>query len=167
MPVLADYRPGDPSALDFWELQSFAKNLRGRVLWINDTCHSGGAATNVASVVVSGSGVQAKLDVKGPHAPTVAGSAAPGQDFAILTACAPSEISWEDQDGGVFTTRLFRQLLATGGRLPLARVFAEQVHGQVIERSRQICRAKGNCAQYPQQTPVMAYQGNAHLIRFA
>jgi hypothetical protein len=167
MPILADFRPNDPAALDFWELQSFAKNLKGRVLWISDTCHSGGAATNVASVVVSATGVQASLDVKGPDAKTVAGSAGPGQDFAILTACAPNEISWEDQDGGVFTTRLFRQLLAGGGRVPLARVFAEQVHGPVVERSRQMCRSQGVCAQYPQQTPVMAYNGNGHLIRLA
>lgn len=167
MPILADYRPNDPASLDFWELQSFAKNLKGRVLWINDTCHSGGAATNVASVVVSSTGVQASLDVKGPDAKTVAGSAGPGQDFAILTACAPNEISWEDQEGGVFTTRLFRQLLANGGRVPLAKVFAEQVHGPVVERSRQMCRSQGVCAQYPQQTPVMAYNGNGHLIRLA
>lgn len=165
MPILADFRPNDPAALDFWELQSFARNMRARVLWVNDTCHSGGAATNVASVVVGGEGVRAALEVRGPEASAVAGQASPGQDFAILTSCAPSEIAWETSEGGLFTTRLFNQLVANQGQLPLAQVYARGVHQHVVDTSRQICAKAGACAKYPQQTPRMAYSGNGHLIR--
>ncbi|MCE2917381.1 MAG: caspase family protein [Rubrivivax sp.] len=165
MPVLADFKPGDPGNLDFWELQSFAKNLRGRVLWINDTCHSGGAATNVTSVVVSSRGVTAARNVRGPDAQVVDSNAAPGQDFAILTACSPSEISWEDTStgGGLFTTALFRDIAQTKGQVPLARLFAEQVQSTVIAKSKEICKRQ-KC-DHPQQTPTMAYNGQGHLIR--
>lgn len=165
MPVLADFRPNDPGTLDFWELQSLAKNLRGRVLWINDTCHSGGAATNVTSVVVGAGGVSAARNVRGPDVRVVAGGAAPGQDFAVLTACSPSEISWEDAStgGGLFTTALFRQIGQTRGQVPLAKLFAENVQGSVIAKSREIC-ARQKC-EHPQQTPTMAVNGLGHLIR--
>jgi uncharacterized caspase-like protein len=165
MPILADFKPNDPAALDFWELQSFAKNMRARVLWINDTCHSGGAATNVASVVVGPGGVSASLEVRGPDAAAVAGQAGPGQDFAILTSCAPNEIAWETADGGLFTTRLFNQLIANQGQASLAQVYARGVHQHVVDTSKQICAKASACAKYPQQTPRMAYNGNGHLIR--
>lgn len=165
MPVLADFRSGDPAALDFWELQSFVKNMRGRVVWINDTCHSGGAATDVASVVVSSKGVSAKVGVKGPDAFTVAGNAAPGQDFAILTACAPSELSLETAEGGLFTTSLFKALVNFKGQLPLGQVFANTVAQQVIEQSRTMCKSANLCGPNPQQTPVMAFNGKGAEFR--
>ena len=165
MPVLADHRAKDPGSLDFWELQSFVKNLRGRVVWINDTCHSGGAATNVTSVVVSSRGVTAKVGVKGPDAATVAGNAAPGQDFAILTACMPSELSLETADGGLFTTSLFKELVRTKGQVALGQVFADTVAKQVIDQSRTMCKSPGLCGSNPQQTPVMAFNGNGAQFR--
>ncbi len=165
MPILADFKPRDAAALDFWEMQSFAKNLRGRVMWINDTCHSGGAAKDVASVVVSGSGVTASKDVRGPDAQVVAGGAGPGQDFAILTACGPNEISWETSEGGLFTTKLFRELVASGGRVPVASLYAERVQGHVVQQSRRMCNTGNLCGQYPQQTPIMAYNGRGNQIR--
>jgi hypothetical protein len=164
MPVLADFRLRDPAALDFWELQSFVKNLRGRVVWINDTCHSGGAATHVASVVVSGQGVQASVGLRGPDAATVAGQARAGQDFAILTACAPQELSLETAEGGLFTTTLFKALVQTKGQVPLGQLFADSVAATVVERSRQLCKS-GACDKNPQQTPIMAFNGNGAAFR--
>lgn len=164
MPILADYKPGDPNALDFWELQSLARNLRGRVVWINDTCHSGGAANNVATVVVGSDGVQAQRDVRGPDAMTVARATVPGQDFAILTASSPNEISWETPEGGLFTTRLIGALKAGGGRLPLAHLFAEQVQPPVVRESKAICQRAKQCSAHPQQTPIMAFGGAGDRI---
>lgn len=164
MPVLADFRMRDPSALDFWELQSFVKNLRGRVVWINDTCHSGGAATNVASVVVTGQGVKASVGLRGPDAATVANQAGQGQDFAILTACAPNELSLETAEGGLFTTTLFKALLQNKGQVPLGQVFADNVAATVVERSRVLCKT-GVCDKNPQQTPIMAFNGNGAAFR--
>lgn len=164
MPILADYRPNDPNTLDFWELQSLAKNLKGKVVWINDTCHSGGAANNVASVVVGGGGVQAQRDVRGPDALTVARATAPGQDFAILTASSPNEISWETAEGGLFTTRLIGALKSGRGQVPLAKLFAEQVQPPVVRESRSICQRANQCAAHPQQTPIMAFGGGGDRI---
>jgi len=165
MPVLADHKSRDPNSLDFWELQSFIKNLKCRVVWINDTCHSGGAVNNIASVVLSSSGVTSQMGVKGPNALTVAGNAAAGQDFAILTACAPSEVSLEDGGGGLFTTALFKELVRTGGQVPLAQVFANTVARQVIDRSIKMCRSGNLCASHSQQTPMMAYSGKGAQFR--
>ena len=164
MPVLADFRLRDPAALDYWELQSFVKNLRGRVVWVNDTCHSGGAATNVASVVVGGQGIKVNMAVRGPDAATVANQAGMGQDFAILTACAPNELSLETAEGGLFTTTLFKALLQTKGQVPLGQLFAENVAATVVERSRQLCKS-GVCDRNPQQTPIMAFNGNGAAFR--
>jgi hypothetical protein len=164
MPVLADFRLRDPAALDFWELQSFVKNLRGRVVWINDTCHSGGAATNVASVVVSAQGFKASVGLRGPDAAAVAGQAGAGQDFAILTACAPQELSLETAEGGLFTTTLFKALVHTKGQVPLGELFADKVAATVVERSRQLCKS-GVCDKNPQQTPIMAFNGNGAAFR--
>lgn len=165
MPILADFRPGDPNALDFWELQSYIKNLRGRVVWINDTCHSGGAAQDVSTVVVSASGVTASKDVRGPEASSVASDAGRGQDFAILTACNPSELSLENAEGGLFTTALFRELVANQGRMPLANLFAERVHLKVVDQSQKLCRSHNICDKNTQMTPTMAYNGRGHLVR--
>ncbi|MBP6903381.1 MAG: caspase family protein [Burkholderiaceae bacterium] len=164
MPILADYKPNDPNALDFWELQSLARNLKGQVVWINDTCHSGGAAQNVASVVVGGNGVQAQRDVRGPDALTVARATTPGQDFAILTASSPHEISWETPEGGLFTTRLIQALKSGRGQVPLSQLFAEQVQPPVVQESRSICQRANQCSSHPQQTPIMAFGGAGNRI---
>lgn len=167
MPVLADFRPRNDANLDFWELQSMARNMRGRVVWVNDTCHSGGAATNVATVQLSSRGAQAGVDLRGPDALRVAQTppATPtGQDFAILTASQPQEVSLETQEGGLFTTALFRALRETRGRVPLGRLFTERVHLPVVDASRRMCRDGRACVGNPQQTPVMAVGGRGHQI---
>jgi len=163
MPVLADYRPDDPGLLDFWELQSLVKNLPCRVVWINDTCHSGGAAQSVNSVVVSSRGVGFKGTVRGPDARTVARSASPGQDFAIITASAAHEVSWETPaEGGVFTSALFRALRKSGAETPLGQLFADTVQREVVEKSKRICQENRQCQQ---QTPLFAYGGRGHVLR--
>lgn len=164
MPILADYRENHPGALDFWEIQSFARNLKAQVVWISDTCHSGGAAQNVASVVVSRAGVKASGAVRGPDPLTVARSTATGQNFAILTAASPQEISWETPEGGLFTTQLVRALSAGRGQDPLGRLFADKVFPAVISESRQICKQANQCAAHPQQTPMMAFGGAGDRI---
>lgn len=162
MPVLADYRPNDPGLLDFWELQSLVKNLPCRVAWINDTCHSGGAAQAINSVVVSSRGVGFNGTVRGPDARTVARSATPGQDFAIITAAAANELSWEQSDGGVFTSTFFKALRATKGEMPIGALFADRVQREVVDRSKKICQETRQCQQ---QTPLFAYGGRGNVLR--
>jgi uncharacterized caspase-like protein len=164
MPILADFGQQEASTLDFWELQSFARNLKARVVWVSDTCHSGGAANNITSVVVSGSGVKASSDVRGPDALEVARQAGAGQDFAILTASSPQEISWETGSGGLFTNRLFTALEQSPDS-PLADIFAEQVQRHVVAESKKICARSNACSQHPQQTPIMAFGGAGNRIR--
>ncbi len=162
MPILADFKEWDPNSLDFWELQSLVKNLPCRVAWINDTCHSGGATQSVNSVVVSSRGVGVQGTVRGPDARTVARSATPGQDFAIITAAAAHEVAWEVGDGGVFTTTFMKALLATKGEMPLGQLFAERVQRPVVDVSKRICQENRQCQQ---QTPLFAYGGRGHALR--
>ncbi len=162
MPVLADYRANDPGLLDFWELQSLIKNLDCRVAWINDTCHSGGAAEHVKSVVVSSRGVGFQGTVRGPDARTVARSGEPGKDFAIITAAAAHELSWEEGDGGVFTSTFFKAVQATKGQMPIGQLFAERVQRVVLDRSRKICQENRQCQQ---QTPLFAYGGRGYALQ--
>lgn len=166
MPILADFRPNDPNALDFWELQSMTRNLKGRVVWISDTCHSGGATTNIATVVVDGNGVSATQDNRGPDAMSVARASAAGQDFAILTASSPHEISWDTSEGGLFTSRLLTAIQRSGGQVPLGKLFQDQVMPAVIQESRTICQRRGACDKHPQQTPMMAFGGSGGRLVF-
>jgi uncharacterized caspase-like protein len=164
MPILADFKYNDPGALDFWEVQSFVRNLPSRVVWINDTCHSGGATKNVASVVLAADGVRTSRDLRGPDPGVVARGSSSGQDFAILTASSPQEVSWETADGGLFTSRLMAAMLKSRGQVPLARLFAEQVQPPVVSESREICRRRNDCANHPQQTPTMAFGGGGDRL---
>jgi hypothetical protein len=161
MPILSDYKPDDANAPDYWELQSLLKNMPARVVWVNDTCHSGGAVKGMTSVVVSSRGVTAKAEVRGPEPTAVAGGAGAGQDFAFLTACAPNELSLEvPTGGGIFTTALFTELVKTGGKVPVAKVFSETVARRVIAESQRMCKQGNVCEGRPQQTPMMAVNGN-------
>jgi hypothetical protein len=161
MPILADYKPDDANAPDYWELQSMLKNMPARVVWVNDTCHSGGAVKGMTSVVVSSRGVTAKSDVRGPDPASVAGGAGPGQDFAFLTACAPNELSLEiPTGGGIFTSALFTELVNSGGKVPVAKVFSDTVAQRVIAQSQQMCKQVNVCEGRRQQTPMMAVNGN-------
>lgn len=163
MPVLADFKPNDDGALDFWELQSLVKNLACRVVWINDTCHSGGATQSINSVVLSSRGVGFAGNVRGPDAAAVGRNAAQGQDFAIITASAPHEVSWETAgDGGVFTSTLFKALRSTRGEVPLATLFAQTVQREVVDKSKRICQENRQCQQ---QTPLFAYGGRGQSLR--
>ncbi|RZS57125.1 caspase family protein [Sphaerotilus mobilis] len=164
MPILADFRPNDPNSLDFWELQSLTRNLQGQVVWISDTCHSGGAATNISSVVIGGQEISTVKEVRGPDALSVARATAQGQSFAILTAAGAREISWETGEGGLFTTRLLNALKDNKGMKPLSELFSIHVRPTVIKESKTICEKSRSCSMHPQQTPVMAYGGSGNLI---
>ena len=111
-------------------------------------------------MVVSSTGVTAQ-DVRGPDAAALARDAG-RRDVAILTAASASEMSWETNERGLFTTRLFESLQGDGARLPLSTVFQQRVEGFVIQESQGICRSQGNCTQ---QTPAMAFGGNGQLIQ--
>jgi hypothetical protein len=164
MPVLSDFSPGDSNNIDFWELQSAVGNLRGRVVWINDTCHSGGAAQRGASVVVSSKGLSVVREVRGPDPELMAQRLGSAADVLIATSSSANEVSWETSTGGVFTQLLLDAVRRTSGRVPLSRLFKDEVHARVVEQSRRICQQLGVCAAHPQQTPRLAFGGRGDQL---
>lgn len=165
MPILSDYLPKVPQdALDFWELQSLTLNLPcQRVVWLIDTCHSGGAAQNLVTVDVGRQGVRASTGITGPEALTVSRTMGKAdRHFALITASRPDEVSWETNGQGVFTRNLTQALSQSGNRATLEEVF-KQIHPRVIAESLDICK-RTRCTA-PQQTPVMAFTGRGNELR--
>jgi Caspase domain len=165
MPILGDYNPRQQqAALDFWELQSLTLNLPcQRVIWLIDTCHSGGAAQNLVTVDIGRQGVRASTGITGPEALTVSRTMGKAdRHFALITASRPDEVSWETNGQGVFTRNLTQALSQSDNRATLEEVF-KQIHPRVIAESLDICR-RTQCPA-PQQTPVMAFTGRGNELR--
>lgn len=171
MPILADFQPRDPNALDFWELQALTSNLPAhQVAWIIDTCHAGGATQSMPTVVVSGQGVTVQTGTVAPNVDAVAQRASDGRHFAVLASSRPEEVSFEwppgappSNRGGLFTTHLVDGLRSSRGE-SLETVFRRHVEPHVIRESGNLCRRSGQC-KTPNQTPMMAWRGAGNLIR--
>ena len=138
----------------------------GQVVMVVDTCHAGGAAKAMPSLVVSGDGVKLRTGTVTPDPAKLTSGpgfgAESGRHFAVLAASQADELSLEDPPrGGLFTSRLLAALASAKGEKPLGQVFAEQVKPVVLKDSEALCKRSG-CRQ---QTPMFAYSGRGNLIR--
>jgi hypothetical protein len=159
-PVTYDTRFTDKnSIIDFEELQSLLKVLPAkRVLWIADTCHSGGATLGLPVVEISSRGVRLGKAVTGLST-RAATTGTDEKDLAVLSSAREDQVALEDGDNGLFTLMLAHGLLNTKGEQSIYQVYKTQLEAQVPERSRQIDPG------YSQQ-PSFARSGRGDAIRF-
>jgi uncharacterized caspase-like protein len=159
-PVTYDTRFSDKnSIIDFEELQSLLKALPAkRVLWIADTCHSGGATLGLPVVEISSRGVRLGKAVTGLST-RAATTGADEKDLAVLSSAREDQVALEDGENGLFTLMLARGLLNTKGEQSIYQVYKTQLEAQVPERSRQLDPG------YSQQ-PSFARSGKGDAIRF-
>lgn len=175
VPLFHDYDPRNKATtVDFWEIQSAMLNVKARqVVWLVDTCHSGGAtvgllggsadATSRGAVVEVGKGGARGL-TREKVAEAVFNPAPVSQVFAesrrhvaIMSAATPAQYAMEVGDrGGLFTQSLADAIRKAPADATVAQLF-ERVQSQVTEEAR---RMKAD------QSPVLGVSGRGGEIRF-
>lgn len=175
VPLFHDYDPRNKATtVDFWEIQSAMLNVKARqVVWLVDTCHSGGAtvgllggsadATSRGAVVEVGKGGARGL-TREKVAEAVFNPAPVSQVFAesrrhvaIMSAATPAQYAMEHGDrGGLFTQSLADAIRKAPADATVAQLF-ERVQSQVTEEAR---RMKAD------QSPVLGVSGRGGEIRF-
>jgi hypothetical protein len=135
-------------------------------VFIIDTCHAGGAATNLVAAEIGANGVVIGPAASGPDGKAMARQGDPNKHIAIITASRANEVSSEapDGSGGLFTLSFLDAVTRSRGRATLETVMKGQVIDAVISTSRANCRAEGPKCKYPQQTPELHFTGRGNLI---
>lgn len=175
VPLFHDYDPRNKATtVDFWEIQSAMLNVKARqVVWLVDTCHSGGAtvgllggsadATSRGAVVEVGKGGARGL-TREKVAEAVFNPAPVSQVFAesrrhvaIMSAATPAQYAMEHGDsGGLFTQSLANAIRKAPADATVAQLFA-RVQSQVTEEARRM---------QADQSPVLGVSGRGGEIRF-
>ena len=159
-PVTFDTRFSEKaSIIDFEEIQGLLKALPSkRVVWVADTCHSGGATLGLPVVEISSRGVRLGNAVSGLST-RAATMGTDEKDLAVLSSAREEQVALEDGENGLFTLMLAEGLLKTKGEESIYRVYKSHLEAQVPERSRQLDPG------YSQQ-PTFARSGRGDSIRF-
>jgi hypothetical protein len=169
MPLFYDTNVRDQSTppLDFAELVRRVAGIPARQLvMLLDTCHSGGATTDFATVTISSRGVHVSRTSGAPDLGQMlrAVSATRG-DMAVMSAAKTDEtaIDLGAGRGGLFTSNLLKGLRETQGLAPLQDVYQSFVLTPVVQYCAKPIPGWPPC----QQTPVLGYDGAGNLIRIA
>ena len=162
-----DVHAGPGTGLDFEELvHLFARIPARQLVMLLDTCHSGGAATEFATVSISSRGVEASHSSGAPDLKQIMkGVKASRGDIAVMSAAKTDEtaIDLGSKDGGLFTSSLLKGLKETQGTSPLQDVYTSYVLPPVFTFCSKPIPGVPPC----QQTPVLGYEGDGNMIRLA
>lgn len=138
-PVTYDTRLTDKSTvIDFEEIQSLLKSMPARkVMWIADTCHSGGATLGMPVVEISTRAIRLVKPVTGLS--TRAATRGVGEkDLVVLSSAREDQVALEDGANGLFTLKFSEALQKTRGAEPIYRIYKDHLEVQVPARSRQL-----------------------------
>jgi hypothetical protein len=167
MPVFFDTNLDAPpgNSLNFAELVTLFSRVPARQLvMLIDTCHSGGAVTNMTTVAVSSRAVVVTHSGGSPDVARVMRAAKDVRgDIAVMSAARTDETAVDlgAERGGLFTSNLVKALDQTQGLAPMEDVYKNYVWTAVTK----YCRAAGAAAC--QQSPVLGYGGAGNKIRLA
>lgn len=158
-PVLYDTKLNDRAGLiDFEEIRNGLTSLAAkRVVWIADTCHSGGAALGLPVVEISSRAIRVR-PVNGLST-RAAAMEVREKDLAVLSSAREDQVALEDGENGLFTLMLSRGLKATGGKATMYSLYKDHLESQVPARSRELDPG------YSQQ-PSFARAGRGDAISF-
>lgn len=147
------------SIIDFEEIQSLLMALPSRrVLWVADTCHSGGATLGLPVVEISSRGVRLGNPVSGLST-RAATTGTEEKDLAVLSSAREEQVALEDGENGLFTLMLADGFRRTKGEESICRVDKAHLEALLPERLRQIDPG------YHRQ-PTFARSGKGDAIRF-
>ena len=158
-PVLYDTRLNDKAGLiDFEEIRNGLTSLAARrVIWVADTCHSGGAALGLPVVEISTRAIRVR-PVNGLST-RAAAMEVKEKDLVVLSSAREDQVALEDGENGLFTLMLSRGLKATSGKATMYSLYKDYLENQVPARSRELDPG------YSQQ-PSFARAGHGDAISF-
>ena len=159
-PVTFDTKLRDKSSIiDFEEIQSQLKSMPARkVMWVADTCHSGGATLGLPVIEISTRSIRLGKPVTGLS--TRAATSGVGEkDLVVLTSAREDQVALEDGQNGLFTLKLAEALQKTRGTESIYKVYKDHLESQVPSRSRELDPG------YSQQ-PAFAGSGKGAGITF-
>ena len=169
-PITFDTKLDDKaSIIDFEEIRNRLMALpASQVVWVADTCHSGGATLGMPVVEFSRRAISVKKH-HGLDAGIAARSASTGaaaKHLAILTASRPEQFSLETAGQGVFTRQL---LLALGEArkkpLTVHAAYKTFLEADVPKAVQELCK-NGACGEPLAQQPGFAYLGEGNRVAF-
>lgn len=159
-PVTYDTRFNDKaSVIDFEEIQAQLKSMPARkVLWIADTCHSGGATIGLPVVEISTRAIRLGKSVTGLST-RAATRGIEDKDLVVLSSAREDQVALEDGQNGLFTLKLSEALTSTRGADSIYKIYKDYLEVQVPARSRELNPG------YSQQ-PAFAGSGKGGGITF-
>lgn len=158
-PVTYDTRINIKSTMiDFEEIQQRLRAMpAGRILWVADTCHAGGAAEGMKVVEFSTRNIGIKK-ANNALSPELAAAAA-NKDMAVLTASRADQTAIDDPSSGHgLFTHFFTQALQKDGKRSIYRLYKEDLEDAVASTAK-------NRYQHKQQ-PGFARSGQGDKITF-
>lgn len=144
--------------IDFEEIQQRLRALpAGRILWVADTCHAGGAAEGMKVVEFSTRNIGIKK-ANNALSPELAATAT-NKDMAVLTASRADQTAIDDPTSGHgLFTHFFTQALKKDGKRSIYRLYKEDLEDAVASTAK-------NRYQHKQQ-PGFARSGQGDKITF-
>ncbi|BBO86013.1 hypothetical protein DSCO28_65790 [Desulfosarcina ovata subsp. sediminis] len=167
LPVLYDFSMQNrESAPDFTELlERMTQSAADRFVMIVDTCHSGGAVSDLTTVVLSSQGAQLSKTKGAPSPGMVIRALDTTRNIAVLAASRLKEYSLETADGGgLFTKHLVKGLKSAHENEVLRDIVEKRVAEPVISTSREECNKHPGKCPTGQQTPVFGFSGGGDMI---
>ncbi|WP_321419138.1 caspase family protein [uncultured Desulfobacter sp.] len=167
IPIFYDFNlQATASAPDFSELLDLVsgQSAANRFIMIADTCHSGGAASILPTVVVTSRGVRLSKAAGSPSPGIILREINMSRDIAVLSSAGYEEVAWEHQGtGGLFTYYLAKGLRNAGPKEVLREIVENRVAGPVIRESKKMC-SSATCPT-GQQTPTLGFSGHGDMIQ--
>ncbi len=166
LPVFYDFSLKQAhSAPDFSQLlELLTQSAADRFVMIVDTCHAGGAASIMPTVVITSNGVQLSKSGGSPSPHTITRELDTTRNIAILSSSRFEEVSHEfKKTGGLFTYFLSQAIQEAEKDEILRDIVKKRVAEPVIQISKEMC-SKKKCPA-PQQTPVLGFSGGGDMIR--
>ena len=167
IPIFYDFNlQAKASAPDFSELldQVSGQSAANRFIMIADTCHSGGAASILPTIVVTSRGARFSKAAGSPSPGIVLREINMARDIAVLSSAGYEEVAWERQGtGGLFTYYLAKGLKEAQPKEVLREIVENRVAGPVIRESKTMC-SSATCPT-GQQTPTLGFSGHGDMIR--
>lgn len=166
-PLFFDTQLNAPDLLDFERFKDALRNLpANRLIWANDTCHSGGALVTEQVVSISSRNLEVQAVAGFDH--QLAIRSIP-KHVAVLAASRESQYAFNDSANqhGIFTKQLAEGLRSTRGQTSVEALYHSHLEDRIPALARELpCRAEyERCPR--QQQPGFGFSGRGNQLSLA
>lgn len=164
VPLLYDTNLRQGEVFDFERFKSALKRLPARrVIWANDTCHSGGALSNEPVVMISS---RSFVVVPRTGFDQAMAAANAGKHLAVFASSRDSQVSFNtaSNEYGLFSSMFTAALNVTGGRMAARDLYKNHLESQLPDAARQLpCTPAAESCPRTQQ-PGFAFAGGGDQL---